>query len=331
MAPYGRTGEGGVELRQVRYFVAVAQELHFGRAAERLHIVQSAVSQQVRRLEREVGADLFDRSARQVRLTAAGERFLPEARALLAAEERALAVVADLVGTRRSTLRLGTSAGLGDHLDRVLDALARLAPGLRVQLVSAPTRERLDRVAKGELDAAFVRDVGSDGADGLDADKAGTDGALRHVPLWPDPLVAVLPAAHPLAATGPEEAEGVDLAALAAVPLRLTARRTNPALVDRVLTACHDAGFEPVPVPGPPAGSLQDSLAAIGAAGPADPSWTVVYAAHARQLRTSRVAFRPFRTPLTLNTALAVHRTAPPACLDALLTACAAAAHDLDP
>ncbi|MFH8407805.1 LysR family transcriptional regulator [Streptomyces sp. NPDC018019] len=310
-----------MELRQVRYFVAVARELHFGRAAERLHIVQSAVSQQVRRLEREVGADLFDRSARQVRLTAAGERFLPEARALLAAEERALAAVADLVGTRSSTLRLGTSAGLGEHLDRVLDALARSAPGLGVHLVSAPTRERLDRVAQGELDAAFVRG----------ADDGGTDGVLRHVPLWPDPLVAVLPAAHPLAATGPGEDPGVDLAELAAVPLRLTARRNNPTLVDRLLTACHRAGFEPVPVPGPPAGSLQDNLAAIGAAGPAAPSWTVVYAAHARQLRTPRVVFRPFRTPLTLTTSLAVHRTEPPACLDALLAACGATAHHLDP
>ncbi|OKI01066.1 LysR family transcriptional regulator [Streptomyces sp. CB02923] len=308
-----------MELRQVRYFVAVAQELHFGRAAERLHIVQSAVSQQVRRLEREVGADLFDRSARQVRLTTAGERFLPAARALLAAEERALAVVADLVGTRSSTLRLGTSTGLGEHLDRVLDALARLAPGLGVHLVSTPERERLDQVAKGDLDAAFVR--GTDDGD--------PDGALRRVPLWPDPLVAVLPATHPLARNG--AAQGVDPADLAAVPLRLTARRNNPALVDLILTTCHDAGFEPVSVPGPPAGSLQDSLAAIGAAGPAHPSWTVVYASHARQLRTPRIAFLPFRTPVALTTSLAVHRTAPPEHLDALLTACAAAAHDLDP
>ncbi|MFF4290526.1 LysR family transcriptional regulator [Streptomyces sp. NPDC001633] len=115
-----------MELRQVRYFVTVAHELHFGRAAERLHIVQSAVSQQVRRLERELGAELFDRSARQVRLTAVGARFLPEAQALLAAEERARAVVAELTAGRSRTLRLGTSTGLGAHLDRVLDALAGL-------------------------------------------------------------------------------------------------------------------------------------------------------------------------------------------------------------
>ncbi|GGU46191.1 LysR family transcriptional regulator [Streptomyces albospinus] len=305
-----------MELRQVRYFVMVAQELHFGRAADRLHIVQSAVSQQVRRLERELRTELFDRSARQVRLTAAGERFLPEARALLAAEERARAVVAELAVARATTLRLGTSTGLGAHLDRVLDALAGTAPEIGVELVAGRTQERLDRVAARELDAAFLRGEAAD---------AGRDG-LRYVPLWQDPLVAVVPARHPLAASPGT----IALADLAGVPLVLTDRRNNRALVDLVVTACHTAGFEPPP--GPRYGSLDDTLTAIGACGSAEGMWTVVYEAHARRLSTPRVAYLPFRNPgMELTTYLAVRRTDPPPGLEALLRACATRAATADP
>ena len=290
--PYDRR----VELRQLRYFVTVAEELHFGRAADRLHIVQSAVSQQVRRLERDLGADLFDRSPRHVRLTEAGARFLPEARAVLAAADRARASIADLTGAGAAALRLGTSTGLGVHLDQVLDAFAALAPGVRVDLVSAPVRERLEMVAAGALDAAFLRGDWTQGTPGGGGD--GHDG-VEVVPLWPDPLVAVLPARHVLAA-GPD----VALPDLAALPLRLVARRVNPPLVDLVVTACHEAGFEPVP--GPPGGSLQDNLAAIGAG---TAMWTVVYASQAARLHVPRVAFLPFRgAGLALTTGLAVRR-----------------------
>src|SRR3954451_824589 len=96
-----------VELRQLQYFVTLAEELHFGRAAQRLHIVQPAVSQQLRGLETELGTRLVDRSTRRVALTAAGQRFLPEAGAVLAAAERARDAVAG-----HATLRLGTSTGL---------------------------------------------------------------------------------------------------------------------------------------------------------------------------------------------------------------------------
>ncbi|MFI9051015.1 LysR substrate-binding domain-containing protein [Streptomyces sp. NPDC053427] len=314
-----------MELRQVRYFVMVAQELHFGRAADRLHIVQSAVSQQIRRLERELKADLFDRSARQVRLTRVGERFLPEARALLAAEERARAVVADLAATRTGLLRVGTGTGLGAHLDRVLDALAELAPELGVELIAAPARERLERVAAGELDAAFVRGDAEDGGRSHAREATGdARGGLTFVPLWQDPLVAAVPARHPLAASPGTLA----LADLADVPLVLAERRRNRPLVDLVVTACREAGF--TPVPGPQPGSLDNTLTAIGACGPADALWTVVYAAHARRLNTPKVAYLPFRNPgMELTTSLAVQRTAPPEGVELLLRACAAPA-DLD-
>ncbi|MGW1167880.1 LysR family transcriptional regulator [Streptomyces sp. NPDC002550] len=284
-----------MELRQLSYFVAVAEELHFGRAAERLHIVQSAVSQQIQRLERELGAELFDRSPRRVRLTGAGERLLPEARAVLAAAERARAAVAAPAG-----LRLGTSTGLGAHLDRVLAAFAERAPEVPVELVSLPAGERLARVAAGRLDAAFVR-------------SADPPAGVRVVPLWPDPLVAAVPAAHPLA----RQAE-IELAELAGLPLALAPRSANPALVDLVLGACHAAGFEPVP--GKAGGTLHDTLATIGAR----PLWTVVFASHARVLATPRVAYVPFRAPgLALETGLAVPADAPSPHLEKLLLACA--------
>jgi DNA-binding transcriptional LysR family regulator len=295
-----------MELRQLSYFVAVAEELHFGRAAMgvpprersrawgRLHIVQSAVSQQIQRLERELGAELFDRSPRRVRLTGAGERLLPEARAVLAAAEKARAAVAAPTG-----LRLGTSTGLGAHLDRVLAAFAERAPEVPVELVSLPAGERLARVAAGRLDAAFVR-------------SAEPPAGVRVVPLWSDPLVAALPATHPLA-----RQHEIDLADLAGLPLALTARRNNPALVDLVLGACHQAGFEPVP--GRAGDTLHDTLATIGAR----PLWTVVFASHARVLATPRVAYVPFRAPgLALATGLAVPAEGPSPHLENLLLAC---------
>ncbi|MEU6994561.1 LysR family transcriptional regulator [Streptomyces sp. NPDC046465] len=292
-----------MELRQLSYFVTVADELHFGRAAERLHIVQSAVSQQIRRLERELGAELFDRSPRHVRLTGAGERLLPEARAVLAAAERARAAVAPPAG-----LRLATSTGLGEHLDRVLAEFAVRAPGVPVELVSGGARERIEQVVDGRADAAFVRSASVRSAESAPG--------VRIVPLWDDPLVAVVPAGHPLAA-GPDVALG-DLAGL---PLAITARRNNPALVDLVVGACHDAGFEPVP--GPVDGSLQDRLATIGAG--VVRQWTVVYAAHARVLHSPRVAFLPFRAPgLALPTGLAVRAAEPSPELAHFLAACAA-------
>ncbi|HJD82078.1 LysR family transcriptional regulator [Kitasatospora aureofaciens] len=277
-----------MELRQLRCFVAVAEELHFGRAAERLLLGQPAVSQQVRRLERELKVELFDRSPRYVRLTPAGERFLPAARDVLSAEDAARALAADLAVP--AVLRLGTVTGLAERLDLILDTYQRQAPGVRVELQSVPVRERLTRLSDGRLDAAFVRGA-----------IPGNSPELRFLPVWDDELVVVLPARHALAQQ-PE----VDLADLAALPLRLTDRRNNPALVDLVTDACAQAGFRPVL--GPAHGALQDTLASIGTG---TPMWTVVYAANARLTNSPRVAFRPCRTPLSLSTSLAVRRSAP--------------------
>jgi DNA-binding transcriptional LysR family regulator len=261
-----------MELRQLRYFVALAEELHFGRAAERLHIVQPAVSQQLRRLEAELGARLIDRSTRRVALTAAGERFLPEARAVLAAAERAREAVAG-----SATLRLGTSTGLGERLPRLLAELARRAPERTVELVRVPMPARLRQVAAGTLDAALVRG-------------APAHPGVRLEPLWTDALVVALPAGHPAARAGT-----VALTDLRDLPVRLPPRAANPPLFDLVTAVC--------PFPLAPALNDQDMLAVI-ATGP--PTWTVYYRAQAAALTAPGVRFLAPAPPLLMPTSLAV-------------------------
>ena len=248
-----------MELRQLRYFVTVAEELHFGRAAERLHIVQPAVSQQISRLERELGVRLFDRSPRRVRLTAAGERLLAEARAALAAADRVTAVAATLADTRRGLLRVGVSPGMTAGLDRGLAALRGANPHLDVdlELVSLPAADQLAAVARGELDFALVRAARP--APGL---------RLQVVELWRDPVVVAFPAAHPLA-----RRPAVKLQDLADLPLRLPDPRCDPLLRDLVLDACRQAGFQPRL--GRPTGAVHDTLVELGTGAPA---WTALYA-----------------------------------------------------
>jgi DNA-binding transcriptional LysR family regulator len=277
-----------VELRQLRYFVTVAEERGFGRAAERLHIVQPAVSQQIRRLERELGVRLFDRSTRRVRLTAAGEQLLPEARSALASAERVRKVAAG-IGLR---LDIGTSQGLGERLERVIEAL-----DLPVRLHALSLTDRLAAVRDGELDAAFVR-------------VQTTAPGLELIPVWVDPLVAALPATHPLAAHAV-----LSLKQLADLPVRLVPREENAAFYDLVTQATvhlrHGAPFT----------TLQDTLAEIGTG---EPSWTVLYAAAAELTPVRRVAFRPLRAP-EATTSLAVQPGPPAPALRRLLDACRAA------
>jgi DNA-binding transcriptional LysR family regulator len=292
-----------MELRQLRYFLTVAEELHFGRAAERLHIVQPAVSQQVRRLERELGVDLFDRTTRSVRLSEAGHRFLPHAKNVLAAEERARAAITDFAEDRATTVRLGTSDGIGDRLERVLAEFARRAPGGQLELVNAPVEQRLKQVGSGELHATVVRGTWQ-------------HPGLEFTPLWTDAVFAALPATHPLAA----QVE-VDFAELATLPLRLSARTRNPPLHDLVVHSCREAGFEPRF--GREFTTAQDTLGTLGFG---QPHWTVFYQAHANLLPVPGVVFRPLRNPApVMQTFLATRADQPfsPELL-ALIEACQA-------
>src|SRR4051812_2582952 len=120
-----------MELRQLRYFVTLADELHFGRAAAREHIVQSALSQQLQRLERQLGVSLLERTTHHVKLTLAGRAFLPEARGLLAHAEQA-AAIARRAARAAPTLRVGISDAAYDSMPRILRSVRGQRPDLEI-------------------------------------------------------------------------------------------------------------------------------------------------------------------------------------------------------
>lgn len=262
-----------MELRQFEYFVAVADEGGFGRAAGRLHVVQASVSQQIARLERELGLRLFDRNTRRVGLTAAGERLLPEARAALAAAARVGHVAAEIVSGGQGVLRLGTARAFAERVRPALDMLAERVPGLRVRLVQEPRERRIEALRGGELDAALVR------GDGPLPD-------LATVAVWDDPLFVALPATHALAAS--PRLEPADLAGL---PLRLAPRDRNPAFHDLVTGLLRASGVD-VPV-GPHFTTLQETLEALASdAASGAASWTV-FDLVGDLPPARRIAFRP--------------------------------------
>jgi DNA-binding transcriptional LysR family regulator len=162
-----------VELRQLRYFVAVAEELHFGRAAERLHIAAPSLSQQIKALEASVGVALFVRDRRHVELTAAGRMLLGDAREILALAAAAQRRLAGTVGP----LRFGYVSWLPDEL------LASVRSDLRLDEWVMPSHIQIARVLDGGLDAAIAW-----------AGRA--DERLHLELLWAEPLMAVVPARH---------------------------------------------------------------------------------------------------------------------------------------
>jgi DNA-binding transcriptional LysR family regulator len=288
--------EAVMELRQLRYFVTVAEELHFGKAADRLNIVQPAVSQQVARLERELGLRLLDRSSRRVQLTGDGERILREALAVLAAADRTVEVAAELVAGQAGVFRIGTSPGLRRRLERGLARLRETAPGIEIKLSSRPPSEQLEAVRTGELDVAFLRGRAA-------------DAGVRAVELWQDKLSVILPAAY---STG----SAVKLIDLAELALRLPPRVEDRALYDRIVDACREAGFEPRL--GRPIHSLEDAIVEMTNGSPA---WTVIYGEACGSADTEQLAMRPLEPPLTMPGNLVVNDKQPPPCLAALVSA----------
>ncbi len=181
--------DGQVELQQIRYVVAVAEANSFTRAAERCLVVQSALSHQIARLERELGARLFERTSRRVRLTPAGAAFLPAARQCLEAAERAAAEVAAAVGEVRGRLAVGLISTVAaiDIADALREFRGRY-PHVRISARVRPSEELIEHVEQGTVDVAFL---------GLPTTSRPRGVAARE--LARDRLVAVVAPEHPLA------------------------------------------------------------------------------------------------------------------------------------
>ncbi len=217
-----------MDLRQLESFVAVARHRHFTRAAEDLYLTQSAVSQQVRRLEAALGIELLRRTSHGVELTAAGTELLERAEAILADVARAKAVMDELAaGTVRGAVRVAAATGDAPGLAEALAAFAADHPGVRVAL---RVGDVADLVRRGSADL---------GVTALPAGAATT--GLSAVALGAQPLVALVAAGDPLAGAG-----DVDLWALRSRAFVLGEPGT--ALRETVAAACEAAGFGPVPL-----------------------------------------------------------------------------------
>ena len=219
-----------MELRHLRAYAALAEERHFGRAAERLHLAQPALSPTIKQLERELGVTLFDRTTRRVELTPAGHRFADHAATVLGSVERATDDMALLTSGAAGRVSIGfIGTATYDVLPRVAREVRASLPGLELDLRGELLTPRLVAgLVDRTYDVALLRP---------DPDE---DAGLTVRTLRSERLVAVLPAGHRLA-----DRRRIPLSALADEPFVVHPSGHRSSIHDRVLTACADAGFTP--------------------------------------------------------------------------------------
>lgn len=217
-----------MKLHFLNYFVVLAEELHFGRAARKLAITQPPLSSAIKALELEVGARLLDRSSKHVELTPAGAAFLEEARHILERVTRAASVAQAVAGGTRGYLQVGVTGSL---VYREVPALVRqfqqAMPGIEVVLHEMATAEQLDKLVKGQLDAGFVN-------------ASAVPPQLQSLALADDDFVVCLPADHASA-----RRRSIDLRDLAEERFVMFARDVAPANHDNVIAIFSRAGIHP--------------------------------------------------------------------------------------
>src|ERR1700729_4414008 len=220
-----------LELRHIRYFLAVAEERHFTRAAAKVGIGQPPLSQQIKDLEREVGAALFHRLAHGAELTEAGKVFLAGVKEMPLIAERATMAARRAARGETGSLRVAftSTATFNVVVPSAIRAFRRAYPEIHLTLEEANTTHLITGLREGTLDVVFLR-----------PGPAGTE-ELQLRRLTDDPIVVALPKRHPAAAL-----EKIDLARLENDPFLLFSRELAPGLYDTVVNACRKAGFEPI-------------------------------------------------------------------------------------
>jgi DNA-binding transcriptional LysR family regulator len=217
-----------IELRHLRYFIAVAEELHFGRAAEKLHMAQPPLSQQIRQLENELGFQLFYRTKRSVALTEAGQVFLGECQRIFRQLDQSIQTGRQVSRGEVGQLVIGfVSSATYNVLPEILRSFRLAVPDVRLELHELTTDQQVQWLLEGRMDVGFVRPP---------VDESRFD----VLPVIEEPLVVALPESHPLA-----NQESVSLSSLLHQPFVLFPRPLAPGLYDQIISLCHQGGFSP--------------------------------------------------------------------------------------
>jgi DNA-binding transcriptional LysR family regulator len=217
-----------IEVREARYFLAVAEELHFGRAAERLHMSQPPLSQAIKSLESRLGITLLHRTTRAVRLTPAGAVFLDACRALIGAAEAADAAARQAADGQAGALRIGAVTSVfSDLLPQTLEIFRRAHPRIDIRAEEVDTHVAVEAVRRRELDVALVRQLA-------------TPPDCQRLTLRRELFVLAVPASW---ATGIDEP--ADLASTVELPWIWLPRSISPDYHDQVVACCRAAGFAP--------------------------------------------------------------------------------------
>lgn len=217
-----------IELRHLRYFVALAEELNFGRAAAKCHVSQPPFSIAIRQLETYLGAELVRRSSRQAHLTPAGKAFREKAIRLLAQASEAYALTRGVAEGRQGTLRIGFHASMVFRgLDRLVRRLQEREPLMSVELTEMSSQSQVDALISGHIDIGFGH-------------SALVPSQLSFTTLFQEPLVACVPPRH-----GTAGKRALDLRQLEHAPFILFQRAGSPAYYDQIIALCVNSGFTP--------------------------------------------------------------------------------------